>query len=76
MARAHSYGSMAQNTKAIGVMVWPKDKAISITPTAMFTPASSIKTAQTALEFTCIKMDRLMKASGVMICRTDQERRS
>ena len=76
MAREPSYGLTAQNMKAIGVMVWPRVKAISITPTAMFTPASSIKTAQTALEFTCIKMDRRMKASGVMICKTDLERRS
>ena len=62
--------------KAGGVMIRPMVRVVSFTLTAMFTPASSIKTAQTALEFTCIKMDRRMKASGVMICKTDLERRS
>ena len=76
MVKVLKYGLMEQNTKVIGEMVWLKAKGTSITQMAMFTPVNSSKIEQMDSGFTYIKMDKLMRAFGVMTCKMDPERKS
>ena len=62
--------------KEIGEMEWQKDKATSITQTAMCTQENFIKIELMGSEFTYIKTGRRMKDSGKMICKMVQERKS
>ena len=67
---------MAQNMKVTGEMEWRRAKEISIMQTEMFIQENFTKTALMDLEFMFIKMVKLMKASGVMICRMAQARKN
>lgn len=76
MERVCKYGSMVQNMMVTGEMEWRRAKEISIMQTEMFIQENFTRTAQMALEFMFIKMVKLMKASGVMICRMAQARKN
>ena len=60
----------------IGEMVWLKVKEISIMLMVMSTKENSIKIEQMDLVFTFIKMDKLMKVFGKMICKMVLEKKS
>ena len=60
----------------IGEMEWQKVKVISIMPMVMYTKENSTKIELMDLVCMCIKMDKLMKVFGKMICKMVLERKN
>lgn len=76
MEREPRYGKMAQSTTVTGGMAWPRVRAISTMPMAMFTLVNFTKIEPMASEFMFIRMAKHMKVSGETTCRTGQAKRS
>ena len=60
----------------IGATEWQRVKVIFITQTETYTLANSIRIGQMVSEFMYIKMDRLMKGFGEMICKMVPEKKN
>ena len=59
-----------------GAMEWRKVKEIFTTQMVMFTQVNSIRIELMVSEFMFIKMGKLMKDSGEMICKMVQEKKN
>ena len=69
MVKVFRNGLTAPNTTVTGATIWPKVMALSITRMVMYMMENFYRIEQTAMVFIFIRMDRNMKASGLMICK-------
>jgi len=76
MVKESKFGLMVQCTMVIGEMEWQKVKAISTTQMVTYTKENFTKIELMDLVFMCIKMDKLMKVFGKMICKMVQEKKN
>ena len=76
MVEESKYGRMEQSMMVTGAMEWRKVKEIFTTQMVMFTQVNSIRIELMVSEFMFIKMGKLMKDSGEMICKMVQEKKN